>query len=389
MLQNSSPTADRPWSRRRRLAAGFSLLAVTLGLAALPRPARALAGDKDAPPKVVDTAPLPLKDGPTPFDFRFASDAVPGVVAFRPAAFLRRVGESYLNEEYRGILAEIAERLKVDTKATGFRTLGLEDIDWVIGGLRFGKIKAPDDGRMMHFLEFGHVAVRATAPFDWLAWLRQYGLVFEEARDGGRVYYRVTGPVRPYLGKAPCVCLPDDRTIVFDEEPGMRSLLGREAAPVPAPFKGMDRERVDRSLFLVAIDNQGGRFAKSYDAGRADDAVVLSLFKNVDTWALSVADSDALDLNALGVCPGAEGRTTAAVIESLTSLARRTLDAGNPAAKPGEDAERAARLAKDLLTDLRVSSTDHSVEVRYDGKVTLKKLSGLMDAAAKEANAPR
>ena len=39
----------------------------------------------------------------------------------------------------------------------------------------------------------GLSAFRTVAPFDWLAFLRQWRLEFVEVRDGGRVYYRIEG----------------------------------------------------------------------------------------------------------------------------------------------------------------------------------------------------
>ena len=94
--------------------------------------------------------------------------------------------------------------------------------------------------------------------------------------------------------------LPDDRTIVFDEEKVIRKLAGRRAPPLPAFLRGPDWERACRGLLAVAINNQDGAFAKSYDLGRPDDAVVLSLFKGVDHWTFSVDDADAIVLRACG-----------------------------------------------------------------------------------------
>ena len=49
---------------------------------------------------------------------------------------------------------------------------------------------------------------------------------FAEVREGGHVYYRITGPLKEYFGRAPCAYLPDDRTIVAFSLSRARRALG-------------------------------------------------------------------------------------------------------------------------------------------------------------------
>ena len=96
--------------------------------------------------------------------------------------------------------------------------------------------------------------------------------------------------------------MPDDRTIVFDEEAAIQKLVRKVSPGIPAYLSGPEWDRASRGLLAVAINNQGGAFAKAYDLGRPDDAVVLSLFKGVDRWVFGVDDADAIAVHALAVC---------------------------------------------------------------------------------------
>ena len=99
-----------------------------------------------------------------------------------------------------------------------------------MGDLRhwFGRAQKKAEDQIMHTIAFGGAAVRAVRPFDWLAFLRGWGLEFTEVREPGDVYQKITGPLKPMIGPNPCVYVPDDRTIVLDEEGPIRRLIRRE-----------------------------------------------------------------------------------------------------------------------------------------------------------------
>ena len=92
--------------------------------------------------------------------------------------------------------------------------------------------------------------------------------------------------------------MPDDRTIVFDEEHVIRRIAGGEDPALPAYLRGKEWERASRGLVAMLSIIATTQFAKHYDLGRPDDAVVLSLFKGVDTWIIGVEDADAIVLQA-------------------------------------------------------------------------------------------
>ena len=133
------------------------------------------------------------------------------------------------------------------------------------------------------------------------SYLRAWGLEFTEVHEPGRVTRRSRDRSRRRSARIRARHLPDDRTIVFDESRDPEA--GPQVSPgVPAYLSGPEWDRASRGLLAVAINNRGGAFAKAYDLGRPDDAVVLPLFKGVDRWVFGVDDADAIAVHALAVC---------------------------------------------------------------------------------------
>jgi hypothetical protein len=194
------------------------------------------------------------------------------------------------------------------------------------------------------------------------------------------VYYKLTGSFAKALGPNPCLCLLDDRTVIFDEEGPIRAFLGREPSPPPAYVRGPGWERASRGLLAVALQNEDGAFAKQYDLGRPDDAVTLSLFKDVNHWAFWVDDADSIALHAAAACrSGAASQTITGVIDSLLKSARAAMQQPNPEALDLAG-EREYRVMKALLANIRVAHTERSVELRADGLGTLAEVVSFLKA---------
>jgi hypothetical protein len=392
MLQDESRTPDRPWSRSRHLLAGLCLLGAAVGVAMFRGPA--LAGENEKGSDAVKPDVPAARDGGTaggtPFDLRYVSDETEGMIAFRPAATFRRSGMpvtafTALISDISGVEAsDLAKQLKIDPSAPGRLRLGFDNIDWVITNLHFGPGGNHPGKQEMHRFELHHPTVRTTRPFDWLRFLREWRLDFSEAHEGGQKYFKVTGILKSLLGQNPCVYLPDDRTIVFDEEARIQKMLRREKPVVPAYLAGKDWEPFSRGILAVAINNHDGEFTKSYDLGRPDDAVVLSLLKGVDRWMLGVDDADEIVLHASAVCRDDTNRIITRSVESLMKMARDALKDAETKQPSSESAERAARMAKNFLTNLHVGLDGHAVELRSDGFGTLAEFSSLVEAAFKE-----
>ena len=191
---------------------------------------------------------------------RYVSDEMDAVIAFRPAATFRRTGTprfSTLSKVAGLDLSDLPNQLKIDLSAPGRLELRPDDIEWIIAGLDLGrsvvigadgkadfKAGKSGTGERRHGIKSGRITVHMTGPFDWLKFLREWRFEFIEAHQGDRPYFKITGIMRSLLGPGPnpasqpCVYLPDDRTIVFDDEAAIKRMLGRPNPVVPAYLAG-------------------------------------------------------------------------------------------------------------------------------------------------------
>jgi beta-lactamase regulating signal transducer with metallopeptidase domain len=383
-------TLTRPWTRAGRLAIAVSLLGVTAAVGMLRGPARA--GDDGAPAanepragapatRTDDTFPPPLYFG----------EGMQGAVVLRPAAAARHAGlkrlEPFLKLALDGELSHLAKELGVDMTRPGFVKLRAEDLECITLGLGFGQTSRTKDdkGNPLHTVKFGSPTFRTVAPFDWLAFLRQWRLECAEVKEGRRAYYRITGPLAAELGPGPsAVYLPDDRTLILDEEKVIRKLVRGETPPLPAFVRGPDWQRACRGLMAVAISNQDDAFAKVFDLGRPDEAAILPLFQGVDHWTFSVDDADAIVLRAAAACAGGDsGAALARSIDSLVKLGRTALDQTAPQVRPGEVHDRTLHMTRALLTNLRVEHTGRSVGVSTDRFGTLADVAAIVEDEAR------
>ena len=117
------------------------------------------------------------------------------------------------------------------------------------------------------------------------------------------MYHKITGPLKArFWARTPACTCPTIGRSCLTRKPRSRSWSASEKPGVPAYLSGPEWDRASRGLLAVAINNQDGAFAKAYDLGRPDDAVVLSLFKGVDRWVFGVDDADAIALHAVAAC---------------------------------------------------------------------------------------
>jgi hypothetical protein len=394
--QNGTNEFDRPWSRSRRLGIAVTLLGLTAGVATVRAPARGDdKGASIAAPAVTPARRPATGTADTPFAPLYVRDDMVGLIAVRPAAAFSHTGLAGLvtltviSEIVPIDLTGLSKELKVDTSRQGFLKLDHENVEWVSCGIGFGRSKIPK-GDELHTFTFNGLTVRTVAPFDWLAFLRQWRFDFAEVREGGRVYYKVTGLLKSVLEPDPCVYLPDDRTIVFDEEKMIRKVAGGQAPPLPAFLRGPDWQRASRGLLAVAINNQDGAFAKCYDIGRPDDAVVLSLCKDVDCWTFSADDADAMALRATAACRNADASATIArSIESLVKQGRDVLEHPTSDARDLEAHDRSIRMYRALLANLRIEHTNRSVGLHTDGFGTFADFASILEAEAKDEAKPQ
>jgi beta-lactamase regulating signal transducer with metallopeptidase domain len=386
--QNGTETPDRSSSKTWRGLTSLALLGLTLGVAMLRGPALA-ADEPTAAPAAPKSSEPTMNEPITPL---YVPDGVAGLIAFRPASIARRMGRSdilsILFSEFTDLDASLLDKwLHVDASRPGFLKLGVEDIEWATCGVRLRRVKNQQskDGRELHTLAFVGLTVRTFQPFDWLAFVRQWGVELAQVQEGGRTYFQIQGLLKPILGPSPCVCVLDDRTIVLHEEAGIRSMLAGKA-PVRAFLDTPDWNRASRGLFALALDNQDGTIAKLYDRGQPDDAAALSLLKGVSRWTLGVEDADSLALHLSAACrDGKASETIASAIAPYLKQGRVSLEKEEPPTKAAEHDKKAYLMIKRLMANLRLQNSDRSVDLRTEGFGTLADWGSILDAQIKEA----
>ena len=164
----------------------------------------------------------------------------------------------------------------------------------------------------------------------------------------------------------------------------IRKLAGPEAPPLPAFLRGPDWERACRGLLAVAVNNQDGAFAKSFDMGRPEDAAALSFFKGVDHWTFSVDDADAIVLRAAAAClSGDASQAIARSIDSLLKQYRDLVDHADPQERSAAAHDPAGRMVTSLVTNLRVERTDRSLGIHTGGFGTLADFAAIIEASVR------
>jgi hypothetical protein len=388
--QSKATPSDRPMSSALRVLTLFGLLGLTIGVATLRGPARGAEDGLPAAPKAEVAAPE-RRDQTKPAIPIFIPEGADGVILLRPAAAFRRKGTDRLLALIKPVwseeLAMFAKQLKIDTGQPSFLKLRCQDIEWVTGQITFGRSKNNSDDEPQHTFGIGCPAVRTVTPFDWLAFLRQWRFECVEVRMGSRVYYKITGKFSRLLGPTPCAFLPDDRTIVFAEEAEIRKIVAADKPESPAFLRGKDWERASRGMIAGAIKNQDGAFTKHYDLGRPDDAMVLSLFKGINSWVFGVDDADALVLHAEATSSGHDASDAVSrQIDSLIKLGRQFLLVELDPKSPEVAAhDLVARMLKALAANVRVEHSDSAITVETQDFGTLADFAAVVEGQAQES----
>jgi hypothetical protein len=397
--QSQSKAFDRNWSSARRLLAAFGLIGLTMGVATLQGPARG-ADDGPSPAAPAVVAATEAREPSKAFVAPYVIEGEDGAAVIRPAAAFRHKGLDSLlalvSAELDKDLPMLAEQLKVDTSQQGFLKIRLQDIEWVTAGVGFpqypgDKQRAPKDAenKPMHRIAFGNPVVRMVAPFDWLAFLRQWRFDCEEVRVKGRAYYKITGEIkRIWGGSSPCFFLPDDRTIVFAEEDAIRKIAGDNDPAPPTYLSGKAWERASRGLVAIAVKNRDDSFTKHYDLGRPDDAVVLSLFKGADWWVVGVDDADPIVLHADASCRDRDASLAISrSIDSLIKLGRQYSEHNGRKLPDAKAHDQIARMLKALVANVSMLQTDNAIAVHAENFGSLADFATVVEGEAHESKA--
>ncbi len=270
-------------------------------------------------------------------------------------------------------------------------SLRLQDIEWVTAGVGFpqypgDKQRAPKDAenKPMHRIAFGNPVVRMVAPFDWLAFLRQWRFDCEEVRVKGRECYKITGEIkRIWGGSSPCFFLPDDRTIVFAEEDAIRKIASDNDPAPPTPLSRKAWERASPRLVAIAVKNRDDSFTKHYDL-----AVVLSLFKGADWWVIGVDDADLIVLHADASCRDRDAsEAISRSIDSLIKLGRQYSEHNGRKLPDAKAHDQIARMLKALVANVSILQTDNAIAVHAENFGSLADYATIIVSEAQEAKA--
>jgi beta-lactamase regulating signal transducer with metallopeptidase domain len=396
MLREETKAPDRPWSRRRRALAASLLLAVAAAASLLHGPARA--DDPERPAASgseyvlgEETGAGTVQKSIKPFDLSYVTDDdSQGVVALRPAAAFRRsdmgVYRTMLNVLIGQQWAKAANALKFDPTQPGQKPLRVDMFEQVTASVRIYRTNGPKPNGRFAFTMF---TLRTTEPVDWVALGRLFRMKITEERDGDRVYYRAKDtPLAPEI----FFFCPDDRTLVLtgeelpaNAEKRLLKRLRREPPPLAPVFaQGKDWDRFLNGLLVVAFDNRGGRLAKPLrgDGPENEDFAPTPLVEHADLWALGLDDDDQIVFRGVGTCPdGGASESTARAIAGLLDRARKELESPEAETTPrhaGE--EKAYRMARAFLKNMRVEREGHSVLVRSTGPAKLADFASLVAA---------
>ena len=356
--QSESGSVDRSNPGTWRLPASFTLIDLTVGVAMLRGPARA--EDERAPNSDGTNARMSVAH--EPIKPPYVPEGAVGLIAFRPAPMFQRMGEG---EAMLSLIpAEAAADLELDQASTkrGSPALSSEDVEWASIGIHLDNVKNEEDGDFQFQLfSFRGLTIRMSAPFDWLAYLRQF-LELSEVREGGRAYYRIQGAIRARLGDHPCLYVLDDRTLVQDEEDGIRALVTNTMPAQPVYLRSPEWERASRGLLAYAIGNEDGSFEKRYHPERPRDATFLSLFNGVEHWVLGIDDAEPLTVHAGARCRDLGTSTRLAnEIETLLKDVRTASDKGGVVDDSWEAKPIINRMAKPFLANVRIEHTDRTI----------------------------
>jgi beta-lactamase regulating signal transducer with metallopeptidase domain len=380
MLQDVNRSADKHWSLTVRTLLAALLMSVVAGLSLVRGPVFA-ADDNPTAQTVPSSKPTaksePQKQGPA-FDLSYVPDDVTGVLAFRPAATFRRSGMKPFADQLNTLvlLKELWAEMGLQRLDFKNRPPGVESIEQLTVGVYIEKrIRGDGTSRAM---KFQGLMIRTLEPFDWKALIRAWPLGAVERTDAGRVYFELSKI--PTLGKNACAYIPDERTIVFNEEEYLLPMIRRAVPNVPAVACWSDWKRVEHDLFAVAINNHDNFLTSDFSKDDPSKAAVQSLFEQTSRWIFAAADADQLKLRAFGDCTTARaGETTARAVETLIANALREI--GEPVAVPNQgDKSVRARLAilQQLLRGCGVEREGRTVTIAFGADARLADFAALV-----------
>jgi hypothetical protein len=378
MMKTNQEWGQRSWSATSRLATSLLLFCVAAAVWSLPGPARGSGGDKTSDPakEAKPTARKEPANHPPAFDLSYIPDDEMGIIAFQPAAACGRQGMAKHALALNTLLAvdwpQIARGLGVPSPKC---PLAVEEIEQVTASL--GCRRVTIKGKEMRRIDFHCLMIRTVKPFDWVNLLRSCWPELIKAKEGSRTYYKLKPGSAPNLSKAPAFLIPDDRTVIFDDEDVLLRLIRRDSPAKPEFTRGADWKKVEHDLFAVVFDNHDGRLqravAKLKDVGEED--TVVEFLKLSREWIFGLEDADDFLVRMTVACHDqSAGATLAKMISNLRDNTVLQLEKAASQQHKGEDDGPLCRLGGQVMRGLRVAADGSSVRIEPGAGVKLADL---------------
>ncbi len=310
----------------------------------------------------------------------FFQTEMKGAIVIRPAAAVRHRWVNRLaaplSEVMGGDLGELQRRCKIHRFNKGQIYLECKDIEWLACRIAVSSRTGPGNRRFGN-IHLDFPVVRTLAPFDWLTYLRQSGVEPTAVNLAGRVYYKLKAPAQskwwperksPFsvhgFDSGACLYLADDRTAWFALEEHIKQYLSLKNPTLPAFLSGPEWVQASKGVLAVAFDNHEGSFLGRLDPRNPDDAVVLSILRDVERVTIAAADADELFLTVSADCrPGDASAGISRMIDVYAKilLARIEDELANDPRLAASDPTLS--MAKGVLSSLRIVHTDQSVKI--------------------------
>jgi hypothetical protein len=174
--------------------------------------------------------------------------------------------------------------------------------------------------------------------------------------------------------------IPDDRTLVCDEEEVLRRLIRREPPAAPEFTRLAEWKTVEHDLFAMVFDNHDGRLSQAVtklnDVG--EDDPVVGFLKTTKRWVFGLEDADDFRVRVSASCHDQSACTTLA--GAISGLRDNTVWQLEKALETpeGDDIARLCRLSGQVMRGLRVAPEETSIRIEPSPGVKLADLLPLV-----------
>jgi BlaR1 peptidase M56 len=383
MLRVKDGSAGRALPRSSGMLIAIVLAFATVGLSALRVPAQQPAKDILVQIEETNTGstqqPASVEDlhkdaaEMAPFDLSYVSPDAEGILAVRPAAFLRRPGmESFAAFLKKDIVRDVCAVCKL--KLPKDIVPPIESIEQVVLEESYSYEEKAPKGRRNH-LDVTVGMIRSEKDFNWKKLLQTLVPGAEEVHYKGKTYCK--GELNVFVRKFDlCYFIPDGRTVVLGSEKTMHHVLDRKAGRRDFAWSH-EWQRVERSLLATALDVRRTREILKYP----NDPIFAPLYDYASSVVCGVdLMKDTCSVQAFATCPDATAaKTLAQKTESWISADLASLEKEARDKPPKDEDQLASQFAIDLLKQARVTHRGAGGTLRMQAKINVEELvKGMM-----------